>query len=60
MGVLLHEGNTLKGPSGVAFNITSAARVSLLNMRFPTVLLVMTKYLPLSKFFLQLFVAFTI
>lgn len=43
MRVLLQEGNTLKGPLGVAFNITSAARLSLRNMRFPTVLLGMNK-----------------
>lgn len=43
MRVLLQEGNTLKGPLGVAFNITSAARLSFRNMRFPTVLLGMNK-----------------
>lgn len=57
MRVLLQEGNTLKGPLGAAFNITSAARLSLRNMRFPTVLLVINEYLSLLKLVSKLFLA---
>lgn len=59
MRVLLQGGNTLKGPLGVAFNINSPARLSLRNMLFPTVLLVMNKYLSLLKLVLKLFLALT-